>query len=94
MGKGSSTIIESIPNERVRFQLDFVEPFAGTSFAEFSFKPDGQNTLVTWSMNGDNNFVGKAISLVIDCDKMIGEQFEQGLANLQGVVEKTGSAGP
>ncbi|MFH1496375.1 MAG: SRPBCC family protein [Verrucomicrobiota bacterium] len=89
IGAGSMTIIESRPAELVRYRLDFVRPFAGTSESSLALapSPDG-GTTVTWTMSGDNNFIGKAISLVIDCEEMIGPQFEQGLANLKRIVEQ------
>lgn len=87
IGEGSMTIIESRPAELVRFRLDFVKPFEGTSEAAFTFRPEAGGTAVTWSMSGKNNFVGKAISLFMDCEKMIGPQFEQGLANLKALSE-------
>ena len=87
VGEGSMTITESRPNDLVRIRLDFLKPFAGTSTAEFTFKPEGDQTKVTWSMFGENNFIAKAISLFIDCDKMIGDKFEEGLANMKSVLE-------
>jgi uncharacterized protein YndB with AHSA1/START domain len=87
VGAGSMTILESKPNERVRIKLDFVRPFEGTSDVVFTLKPEGDNTAVTWSMAGKNNFVAKAIGLVIDCDTMIGESYETGLANIKSIVE-------
>jgi hypothetical protein len=89
VGEGGMTLVESKPDERVKIRLDFVKPFAGTADAEFTFEPVATNeTKVTWSMSGKNNFGAKAISLVIDCDKMIGENFETGLANMKAIVEK------
>ncbi len=88
VGKGSMTITESRPNNRIKFQLDFEKPLAGTSEAEFKFKEKGRNTEVTWSITGKKNFIAKAIGLVMNCDKMVGEQFEQGLNNLKGISEK------
>lgn len=88
VGEGSMTVVESRPNERVRFRLDFLKPFESTSTAEFSFMPNGDKTRVTWAMYGENNFIGKAIGLFIDCDKMLGAYFDQGLGNLQKIVEK------
>lgn len=89
VGEGSMTITESRPNELIRFKLDFLKPFAATSTAEFSFKPEGDTTTVTWSMAGHNNFIAKAIGLFMDCDKMVGGQFEQGLAQMKSVAEAT-----
>ena len=59
---------------------------AGTSTVDFTFKPEGGKTVVTWAMYGENGFMGKAVSLFIDMDKMCGTQFEQGLADLAKVV--------
>jgi len=89
VGEGSQEIIESVPGERVRIRLVFVKPFAGTSETEFTFRPEGGGTRVTWTMSGENDFVGKCISLIMDCETMMGPQFEQGLANLKATVEGT-----
>ena len=90
VGEGRMTITESRPNELVRFKLDFIKPMQGTSDAEFAFKPEGNQTVVSWTMSGKQNFAGKAISLFMDCDKMIGGQFEQGLASIKSIVETGG----
>jgi hypothetical protein len=87
VGEGSMTIVESHPHDLIRFKLEFLKPMAATNTAEFTFTPQGKQTLVTWSMSGHNNFVGKAMGLVMNCDKMIGGQFETGLANLKSIVE-------
>lgn len=87
VGEGRMTITESHPDELVRMKLEFIKPFESTSTTEFTFKPEGEQTAVTWTMEGKNNFIGKAISLFMDCDKMIGGQFEQGFANMKEVVE-------
>ena len=87
VGEGSQTIIESQPDELIRIKLEFVKPFAGTSTAEFTFQPESDQTVVTWSMFGKNNFVGKAISLFMNCDKMVGGDLEKGLASLKAIVE-------
>ncbi len=86
VGEGRMTIIESRPNELVRFKLDFIKPFTGTNIAEFTFKPEGNQTVVTWSMTGHNSFVFKAVGLFMNCDKMCGDQFEKGLADLGAVA--------
>ncbi len=87
VGEGSMTITESRPNELIRFELEFLKPFAATNTAEFSFKPEGDKTTVTWSMSGHNNFIAKAIGLFMNCEKMVGDQFEQGLAQMKSVAE-------
>ncbi len=87
VGEGKMTITDSRPNELVRFKLEFYRPFKATNTAEFTFKAEGGQTTVTWSMSGTNNFMAKAMNLVINCDRMVGGQFEKGLANLRAVVE-------
>jgi uncharacterized protein YndB with AHSA1/START domain len=87
VGEGKQAITESRPPELVRLKLEFIKPFPGTSDVEFTFKPEGSGTLVTWSMSGKNNLIGKAMSLFIDCDKMIGGDFEKGLSSMKAVVE-------
>ena len=87
VGVGSMTITESQPDELIRFQLDFQKPMQATNTAEFTFKPDGDQTLVSWRMSGTNNFMGKVINVFMNCEKMVGSQFEQGLASLKILVE-------
>ena len=87
VGEGMSTIINSQPNERVLLRLDFAKPMKATNMAEFTFVPDGSQTVVTWSMTGKYNFVGKAFGLFVNCDTMIGGQFEKGLAAIKSLVE-------
>lgn len=87
VGEGCMTIIESRPSDLIRIKLEFFKPFAGISTAEFTFKPEGGQTAVTWSMTGENNFMAKAIHLFMNMDKMIGGQFEKGLTSMKSVVE-------
>jgi hypothetical protein len=91
VGEGRMTIAESHPSDRIRVDLEFVKPFAGTSVAEFSFRPEGDRTVVTWSMTGDKNFIAKAIHLVMNMDRMIGDQFDKGLAAMKTVAENGAS---
>jgi hypothetical protein len=87
VGEGRMTITESRPDELIRFNLEFFKPMAGTSTAEFTFKPEGDQTAVTWSMVGKNNFIAKAMCLFMNMDKMVGGQFEKGLAAMKSIVE-------
>ena len=87
VGVGRMTIIESQPSESIRFRLDFEKPMKATNIAEFTFKNEGGQTAVTWSMTGQKNFVGKIFHLIMSCDKMIGGQFEKGLAAIKTIVE-------
>ena len=58
---------------------------------EFSLVPQGDQTQVTWSMSGKNDdFFSKAVCLVMDMDQMIGDKYDQGLANLKRIVEAAG----
>ena len=68
-------------------KLEFLKPFAATSTAEFTIKPEGNQSAVSWSMYGQNNFMAKAMHLVMNMDKMIGGQFEKGLADMKVQVE-------
>lgn len=86
VGEGVMTITESRPGERILINLEFIKPFAATNLTEFTFQPDGAGTRVTWTMSGENGFLGKAMSLLINCDKMVGGQFEKGLASLTAAV--------
>jgi uncharacterized protein YndB with AHSA1/START domain len=87
VGEGRMTITDSRPSDLIRVKLEFFKPFAGTNTAEFAFKPEGNQTLVTWSMFGEKNFMAKAVHLVMNMDKMIGGQFEKGLADMKSAVE-------
>ena len=86
VGEGAMTITESRPNEIVVMKLEFIRPFAATNTTEFTLKPEGSGTAVTWTMSGKNNFMGKAAGLFMNCDKMVGTQFEKGFENLKAVV--------
>ena len=81
------TITESRPSDLIRINMEFLKPFAATSTAEFTFKPEGNQTAVTWSMTGAKNFMAKAIHLFMNMDKMIGGQFDKGLADMKRIVE-------
>ena len=86
VGEGSMKITSSKPDESVLMDLVFTKPFAATNLTEFTLKPEGNGTAVTWSMSGKNDFMGKAFSLIVNCDKMIGGKFEEGFANLKAIV--------
>jgi hypothetical protein len=88
VGEGKMTITESRPNELVQFKLEFFKPMAGVSTSEFTLVPKGEQTEVTWAMKGENNYVAKIFCLFMNMDKMIGGQFEKGLAELKAAAEK------
>jgi hypothetical protein len=87
VGAGRMTILESRPGDLIRIKLEFLKPFKATNTAEFTFKPDGNQTAVSWSMSGKNNFFFKVFGLFVDCDKMVGKDFEKGLAAMKSVSE-------
>ena len=87
IGEGKMTIVESRRSDLVKLRLDFVKPFAGTSVSEFTFKPEGDKTLVTWEMQSQQSFLIRAMCILFNGNKMVGDQFEQGLANLKAVSE-------
>jgi carbon monoxide dehydrogenase subunit G len=87
VGEGRMTITDSRPHEMVRIKLEFLRPFKATNTAEFTLKPDGGQTAVTWSMHGEKNFLSKAFGLCMNMDRMIGGDFEKGLAQMKSVTE-------
>ena len=89
VGVGMMTIIESRPHERVRIQLDFLKPMRATNEALFTFQPDGAGTRVTWQMTGQNSFTGRLACTFMNMDKMVGGEFEKGLAAMKAKVEGT-----
>jgi uncharacterized protein YndB with AHSA1/START domain len=86
VGEGSATITESKPGELVRQRMDWKAPMEGVSTVDFTFKPEGEKTTVTWAMYGTNNFMGKLMSVFMDCESICGPKFEKGLADLEKVV--------
>ena len=87
VGEGRMTILESRPNEMIRIKLEFLKPFKATNTTDFTFKADGNQTAVRWSMTGKNNFFFKAFGLLMSMDKMVGKDFEKGLAQMKSVTE-------
>ncbi len=87
VGAGTMTIIESKPDGFIKFNLEFLKPMTAKNTAEFSFASEGEQTTVTWRMYGTNNFMGKLMGVLMNCDKMVGGQFAQGLASLKHIVE-------
>ena len=87
VGEGNMTITESRPSDLIRIRLEFIKPFASICTTEFVFKPEASGTATTWSMTGKNNFIAKAMHLFMNIDKMVGGDFEKGLAQLKAVSE-------
>ena len=89
VGEGGMTITESRLGEFVRCRMDFIKPMASTAAVEFTFKPQGGQTVVTWTMSGKNNYLSKVFCLFMNMDKMVGGSFEQGLADLKKIAESS-----
>jgi hypothetical protein len=87
VGEGKMTIAESHPSGHIKIDLEFIKPWEQRSVTDFSFKPEGDKTNVTWTMSMQNNFIGKAFGLLMDMDKMLGSDFEKGLAQMKTVAE-------
>lgn len=87
VGAGKMTVTAVDPNKRIDIKLEFIKPFASTAANGFVLAPAGKDTKVTWFMEGTNDFMGKAFTLFMDMDAMIGKDFEKGLADMKKVVE-------
>jgi uncharacterized protein YndB with AHSA1/START domain len=88
VGEGHMEIVEVAPPSKVVIKLDFMRPFEAHNTAEFTLAPKGETTDVTWAIHGPNLFVGKVMGLFVDMDRMIGRDFETGLANLKSIAER------
>ncbi len=86
VGEGKMTLVESKPNEKIKFRIDLLKPMAGSNTSEFSFEPDGNSTYVIWRMTGERTFLQRALCIIFGAEKIAGDQFEQGLANLDAAV--------
>jgi hypothetical protein len=86
-GEGRMTILESRPGESVSIRMEFFKPFAATNQATFTLAASENETRVTWSTEGENTLMGKAISAFLDMDSLLGKDFEAGLANLDTAAQ-------
>ena len=91
VGSGSLEIIDSEPAAEVRMKLDMRKPFEAHNVVEFTLRPEGgeggEATRVTWAMQGNVPYFAKIIHMFFDMDRMIGKDFEHGLAELKAIVE-------
>ena len=90
-GTGSLEIIDTSPPRKVAMKLIMIKPFAAENLVEFTLEPQGDTTYATWTMTGSTPLLGKVVHLFIDMDKMVGTDFETGLADLRALAEKTPS---
>jgi uncharacterized protein YndB with AHSA1/START domain len=88
VGAGRIEILEAVAPSRLVMQLDMIKPMKAQNTVEFTLAGNAGTTEVTWSMQGRVPFMGKLMGLVMNCDKMVGSQFEEGLAKLKSLAEK------
>jgi uncharacterized protein YndB with AHSA1/START domain len=88
VGAGRMEILDAVLPSKIVIKLDFIKPFEGHNTAEFTMLPRGGATDVTWTMYGATPFLGKVMHVFINMDRMIGKDFEAGLANLKKAVEQ------
>ena len=88
VGAGRMEILETVAPSQITIKLDFFKPFEAHNTAEFTMAGQGDATNVTWAMHGRQPFMFKVMSIFMSMDKMIGKDFETGLANLKGLAEK------
>ncbi len=87
IGQGRMEITESVQPSKVVMAMHFIKPFQAHNTAEFVLKPEGGTTTVTWAIYGPQPYFAKVFSLICSQDKMIGKEFEAGLATLKALVE-------
>jgi hypothetical protein len=93
MGQGRIAITAVKPDREVEMKLEMLKPMAATNRVVFSLAPTAQGTDVTWRMEGRNGFLGKAAGLFMGMDKMVGGEFEKGLAELKRLAEAEAAKG-
>lgn len=87
MGTGSALVVESIPNQSVKTQLTYTRPMEMSQMAHIMLTPTPEGTLVKWSVDGHNNFICRMMSVFMDMDKMVGDEFVKGLTKLKSITE-------
>jgi uncharacterized protein YndB with AHSA1/START domain len=92
VGEGKMTITASEPDTHLGIRLDFIKPWTETCEVDFAVAPEAEGTKVTWGMNGNHTYVSKIFCVFMDMDKMIGNDFEKGLAQLKTVTESAPAA--
>lgn len=88
VGVGRMEITDSAAPSRVALNLDFSEPFEAHNRVEFTLEGKGDTTRVTWAMRGPVPYLAKVVHVIFDMDKMVGRDFEAGLASLKSIAEK------
>jgi uncharacterized protein YndB with AHSA1/START domain len=91
VGAGRIAITDSVPPSKVTLLLDMIRPFKAHNTVEFVLDRSGAGTNVTWCMQGRQPYMAKVMSMFMDCDNMVGGEFEEGLARLKTLVENQAS---
>ena len=87
VGTGRMEILDVQP-QKVTVKLDFLAPFEAHNTAEYTMQPEGDSTKLTWAMFGPANYMSKVMTTVMSMEKMVGPDFEAGLAKLKVAAEK------
>lgn len=87
VGQGGMEIQDSVPSSKVTIRLDFLKPFEAHNIVDFTLQPEGDATKVTWEMHGPAPYFSKLMQVFINMDKMVGTDFEAGLASMRTVAE-------
>ena len=87
VGKGRLTITDTAPPSKITIALDMVEPFEAHNTVEFTLGANGDSTKVTWAMHGPQSYMMKVMGFFMDCDKMVGKDFEAGLVKLKAITQ-------
>jgi len=88
VGQGRMEITESAPPGRIAIKLDFIEPMESNNVTEFVLAPKDGGTEVTWTMRGPSPYLTKVMDTVVGMDRLIGKDFEAGLANMKAAAER------
>jgi len=88
VGEGRMEITDATAPGRIRIKLDFLKPLEGHNQTLFNFQPVGSDTEVVWTMEGPSPYLSKLLGLFFNMDKLIGGDFEKGLANLKAASER------
>jgi len=91
VGKGRIEIVDSVAPSKVTLKLDMIKPFEGHNTVEFTLQPQGETTTVTWAMHGAVPYMAKLFCMLMNGDRMVGDDFETGLANLKALAEREAS---
>jgi uncharacterized protein YndB with AHSA1/START domain len=87
VGSGRMEILDAAAPAKIVIKLDFFTPFEGHNTAEFTMLPQGDATNLTWLMHGPAPFMAKIMHVFMNIDRMVGKDFEIGLANLKRLTE-------